>query len=160
MIEFTTGLLLLVSAFAPAGAEATTTVNETITEASSTPAVTAEIATSTRMTIRETEEFVRDYFQDTPLLAEIARCESSFRQYDATGNVLRGKVNKGDIGVMQINKYYHEDDAQKLGIDIYTLQGNLEYAKFLYGKYGDKPWVSSSKCWKQPETNPDTFARA
>ncbi len=145
MIEFTTSLFMLASAFVPNGAEATTTVNALIAE----PSATTTLSTSTPMTIKETEEYVRDYFSDTPILAEIARCESSFRQIDGrTGKPLVGKVNQGDIGVMQINKYYHEEDAQKLGIDIYTLEGNLKFAEILYGKYGAKPWVSSSKCWK------------
>ena len=96
-----------------------------------------------------TEAYVRDYFADAPILAEIARCESTFRQFGSSGNVIRGKVNKGDIGVMQINEYYHGDNAAKLGFDIYTLDGNLGYAKYLYQKYGNDPWSSSSKCWKQ-----------
>jgi hypothetical protein len=147
MIEFTTSLFMLASAFMPNGAEATTTVNQTIAEPSATSTIV--MSTSTPMTIAQTEAYVREYFSDTPILAEIARCESSFRQIDGkTGEVLRGKVNSGDVGVMQINKYYHEEDAQKLGIDIYTLEGNLKFAEILYGKYGAKPWVSSSKCWK------------
>ena len=89
---------------------------------------------------------MRDYFAKDPILAEIARCESTFRQFDFRGRVIRGEVNKGDIGIMQINKYYHEEDAVKLGFDIYTFDGNLGYAKWLYAKYGDAPWGSSGKC--------------
>jgi hypothetical protein len=95
------------------------------------------------------QSYVRGYFKDAPILAEIAKCESTFRQFDKNGNVLRGKVNSDDIGIMQINKYYHQIDAEKLGFDIYTLEGNLAYAKWLYGKYGDKPWVHSSPCWSK-----------
>lgn len=95
------------------------------------------------------EAYVREYFKETPILAEIAKCESTFRQFDKAGNPLKGVTNSGDIGVMQINKYYHEEDATKLGIDIYTLDGNLAFAKKLYEKYGSDPWASSSKCWKK-----------
>lgn len=153
MIEFATSVLLLASAFTPKAAEATTTVNQSIPQ-------NPLVATTTVMDVKSTEAFVRGYFSDTPILAEIARCESSFRQFDAEGNVLRGKVNRGDLGVMQINKYYHEEDAQKLGYDIYTLQGNLDYAKLLYKKYGDSPWVSSSKCWKSQRLEGGSLAKA
>ncbi len=148
MIEFTTGLLMLASAFSNSTSTATSTaiVQETI--ATTTVATTTLAIPNRRLTIAETESIVRAYFEDTPILAEIARCESEFRQHDGkTGEVLRGKVDNGDIGVMQINKRYHEEDAVKLGIDIYTLQGNLDFAKILYGKYGSKPWKASSPCW-------------
>src|SRR5690606_20716583 len=53
---------------------------------------------------KNVEKFVRDYFAETPILAEIARCESTFRHYDKkTGQVLKGKVDSRDTGVMQIN---------------------------------------------------------
>lgn len=94
------------------------------------------------------EAYVRDYFKDTPILAEIAKCESTFRQFDKEGNVLTGRVNSADVGIMQINTFYHGDSAKKNGFDIYTIDGNLGFAKWLYGKYGDAPWVHSSKCWK------------
>ena len=95
------------------------------------------------------EAYVREYFKDTPILAEISKCESSFRHIGSNGEIIRGKVNKGDIGVMQINTYYHEKQADNLGIDLTTLRGNLEYAKQLYEKEGTAPWQSSSKCWNK-----------
>ena len=93
------------------------------------------------------EEYVRSYFSDIPIMIEVARCESRFRQYDKNGNVLRGEVNNLDRGVMQINEYYHSEDSEKLGVDILTLEGNTAYARYLFEKYGVKPWSSSSKCW-------------
>jgi hypothetical protein len=95
------------------------------------------------------EEYVREYYTDTPILAEIAFCESSFRHFAPDGEAVRGKVNKGDVGVMQINEYYHEDTANKLGLDLETIDGNLAYAQYLYDREGAAPWVSSSKCWKK-----------
>ncbi len=92
------------------------------------------------------------YFKNTPILADIAGCESRFRQYDKNGKVLIGEVNKGDIGVMQINKYYHADKAESLGYDLNTAEGNMAYAKYLYEKEGTKPWNSSSACWKGGDT--------
>jgi hypothetical protein len=93
------------------------------------------------------EQYVRKYFKDDPILAEIAMCESSFRQYDSDGAVLTGRVNKSDVGVMQINKYYHLERAEKFGFDLDTIEGNMAFAKKLYRSEGTKPWNSSSKCW-------------
>ena len=92
-------------------------------------------------------EKVRQYFKDTPILIEIAKCESTFRHLNKNGRIIRGKVNSSDIGVMQINEYYHSKEAEKLGIDLYSLEGNMEYAMYLYEKEGTRPWISSSPCW-------------
>ena len=102
---------------------------------------------SEQVKVKTTEEIITEHFIDTPILKKIASCESQYRQFDETGAVLRGKVNSQDIGVMQINEKYHLKEAQKLGLDIYTLEGNLDYAKHLYEKQGVKPWVHSSTCW-------------
>jgi len=93
------------------------------------------------------EQYVRAYFSDIPVMAEIARCESHFRHYDENGNVLRGKENSRDVGVMQINEDYHLDTALESEIDLYTLEGNLRYARALYEKMGLDPWKYSKKCW-------------
>lgn len=94
------------------------------------------------------EEHVKDYFKDDPILAEIAKCESTYRQFKVNGHVVRGLVNSYDVGVMQINEKYHAEQAEEQGFDIYTLDGNLAYAKWLYDKEGVKPWMSSAKCWQ------------
>ncbi len=95
------------------------------------------------------ERYVREYFKDDPILAEIAMCESTFRQYNSDGAVLTGRVNKSDVGVMQINKYYHLERAEKSGFDLNTIVGNMAYAKKLYKSEGTKPWNASSKCWRK-----------
>lgn len=95
------------------------------------------------------EKFVKDYFADIPVLAKIAECESTFRQYDANGNVLRGKKNQNDIGVMQINTMYHEETAEEMGLNLYKIDDNVAYARHLYEKSGAKPWMSSSPCWSK-----------
>ncbi len=94
------------------------------------------------------ENYVKDYFKDEPVLADIARCESQYRQFGKTGQIIRGKVNQYDIGIMQINEKYHAEQAEKNGFDLYTLEGNMAYGKWLYEKEGVTPWMSSSKCWK------------
>ena len=94
-----------------------------------------------------TELYVRHYFSDIPILAKIAYCESRFRQFTKNGYPLRGEVNKYDVGVMQINEFYHDKVAEKRGDNLHTLDGNLSYARYLYEKEGARPWMSSSPCW-------------
>lgn len=99
------------------------------------------------------KKYVTDYFADIPLLAKIAGCESHYRQFNSKGAVQRGEVNSYDVGVMQINEHYHADTAAKLGYDLYTIDGNVRYARYLYEKQGAQPWISSSACWSKPATN-------
>lgn len=80
-------------------------------------------------------------------MVRIAWCESRFRQYDKNGNLHRGKVNPKDIGVMQINTYYHQKAADRMKLDLTTIEGNMAYAKRLYESEGTTPWNSSSACW-------------
>lgn len=93
------------------------------------------------------EQYVRIYFSDIPIMAEIAECESRFRHFDADGDVLRGEKNQRDVGVMQINEGFHLDTALEENINLYTLEGNLSYARGLYEQMGTKPWKHSKKCW-------------
>ena len=93
------------------------------------------------------ERFINDYFADIPILAEIAKCESRYRHYNSKGNILKGKENSYDRGVMQINLLYHAKTAEELGLDIHNLNDNVKYARYLYEKQGAKPWMSSSACW-------------
>jgi soluble lytic murein transglycosylase-like protein len=148
MIEIiTTSVFVLSSIYG--GPTVITDINISTTTA---PGVTSRIedkATTKILARKELEKKVKAYFKDDPILVDIARCESSFRQFDDKGNVLKGKVNKGDLGLMQINKFYHADKALELGFDLKTLEGNMAYAQYLYDKEGSAPWVSSSKCWKK-----------
>jgi hypothetical protein len=143
MIEFiTTSVFVLSSIY---GGNTTIDANAV----STTTALGASSRIEERMTSKEIEKRAKVFFKDDPILVDIARCESNFRQLDENGKILRGTVNKADIGLMQINEYYHADRAESLGLDIKTLEGNMAYAKDLYDHEGSKPWISSSKCWKQ-----------
>jgi len=93
------------------------------------------------------EEYVKNYFSDIPIMIEIAKCESRFRQHNENGEVLRGEKNDLDRGVMQINEFFHNENSEKLGYDILTIEGNTSYARHLFEKYGVRPWASSAKCW-------------
>lgn len=99
------------------------------------------------------EHEVRAYFADIPLLAEVAWCESRFVQTDpTTGEVKRGHLNSSDLGVMQINEYYHGAEARRMGLDLHTLRGNLAYARYLYEREGTRPWSASEFCWGHHDT--------
>lgn len=80
-------------------------------------------------------------------MAEVARCESTFTHHIADGSVLRGKVDQRDTGVMQINKYYHEQTAINMGLDVEDFYDNLAYARNLYERQGVQPWSASQPCW-------------
>jgi len=79
-------------------------------------------------------------------LVQIARCESNYVQFVGT-QVLRGRVNPKDVGLLQINEFYHLEESKKLGIDIYTTEGNIAYGKYLYDHQGTQPWSASKPCW-------------
>lgn len=93
------------------------------------------------------ERIVREKFSANPVMAEIARCESKFRQFTDAGNPLFGGMDGAMVGVFQIYYDLHADDAALLGMNLLTLEGNVEYAKHLFEKQGTSPWMSSFSCW-------------
>jgi hypothetical protein len=97
---------------------------------------------------QDIERIVRTYFEDIPVMAEIASCESHFRHTLSDGSVLRGRVDSADTGVMQINLRYHGSRAEKLGYDLHDLYDNMAYARTLYEEQGTQPWSASRACWR------------
>ena len=97
------------------------------------------------------KEYVETYFADTPVMIEIASCESHFTQFGKDGQVVKNP-NSTAVGVFQIMSSIHASFAdKKLGVDIYTIQGNLAYAKYLYDTTGTAPWNASKSCWGKSE---------
>ncbi len=92
------------------------------------------------------ENKVLQYFANEPVMYDIAKCESRFRQYDSNGNALDGGSG-GMIGIFQIAASIHAAYAKSLGMDIYTVDGNMAYAKKLYTEEGTGPWLDSFPCW-------------
>jgi hypothetical protein len=111
--------------------------------ASVSPAVAGTMPTSI-----DVEAKVRTFFKDTPVMAEIARCESKFRQFTDSGSVLRGGAGGEMVGVFQFYERIHAAGAAALGFDLATLEGNLGYAKHLYETEGTTPWNSARYCWE------------
>ncbi|MEK7180239.1 MAG: hypothetical protein AAB706_02085 [Patescibacteria group bacterium] len=83
------------------------------------------------------------------ILLRIAKCESGGKQFNANGSVLRGKINPQDIGKFQINLIYHGETAKKMGLDLFTEQGNTLYALYLYRKNRTRDWNWSKSCWNK-----------
>lgn len=93
------------------------------------------------------EQYVESQFADTPVMVKIASCESHFKQFDTDGTVLQNGHSSA-VGVFQIMASVHKDLASKnLGLDIYSLEGNVAYAKALYEDQGTTPWAASKACW-------------
>jgi len=144
-LELTSGFLML-TAMVGQGTTSAQSTSPTILVDRNTAVVGRLVDQSKR---EEVSQYVKEYFSEAPIMAEVARCESTYRHLNLSGDVLRGNVNTADVGVMQINERYHGKQASDLGVDIYTLEGNLAYAKYLYEKEGLRPWRSSAKCWNQ-----------
>ncbi len=90
---------------------------------------------------------------DPKLTQAIAFCESTYRQFNAdTGTVLRGVHNPLDVGLFQINEKYHLKKSLELGFDIYTAEGNTDYALWLIKNEGAYHWKWSKPCWS-PKIN-------
>ncbi len=100
-----------------------------------------------RLVGMSTEDSVRSYFSDIPVMIQIARCESTFKHTLSDGSVLRGVVDSADTGVMQINLRYHAEKARELGLDLTNLYDNMAYARELYKRQGTRPWAASASCW-------------
>lgn len=143
MIETATGVAFLLTSLYGVGHANTKTADMIAPSTTEHTPIVKNIDDAKQM-----EKYLRKQFADAPIMVEIARCESTFRQFGDNGQVIRGKVNKADVGLLQINEKYHAEDAVKLGYDIYSIEGNVSFAKYLYGKYGTSPWSSSAPCWK------------
>lgn len=93
------------------------------------------------------EDLIRQTFPENPdVMVRIADCESNMMQFSQTGTVLVSKTS--DVGMFQINQV-HWDNAKRLNIDIYTLEGNLQYARYLYDRNGTGDWYMSKSCWNK-----------
>lgn len=95
----------------------------------------------------EQEADVRTAFADAPVMISIARCESKFTQFGKGGTALHGGLGGKMVGIFQVYSDIHATYAASIGMDIYTTEGNLAYARHLYEREGTKPWLSSFPCW-------------
>jgi len=155
MMELTTGVVFLMSSLYGQGQ--TNGQVQAIVDQSPTVATAVSASSFTNLPAQvgdpsTMEAYLRKEYADTPILVDIARCESNFRQYGENGMIVRGRVDRDDIGVMQINERYQGSTAKTLGLDIYTVLGNVAYAKHLYAEQGTKPWSASKPCWSKGDS--------
>ncbi len=144
MLNLTAGIMIAFSSMTGVAGQSpvmAVTPQATIAQVASTSSETAKPS--------ETEQYIRSYFADIPIMIDIARCESEFTQTTKDGNVLRGIVDPQDVGVMQINEHYHKERAAKMNLDLNTVEGNVAYARHLYEAEGARPWMPSSSCWSK-----------
>ena len=89
-----------------------------------------------------------------PALVPVCSCESEQgkygtpQQFNKDGSVKFGKINKLDTGMCQINQKYWLAKSVELGFDIFTEQGNIKMANWIYDHNGLSPWSWSKKCWQ------------
>jgi len=95
------------------------------------------------------------------VLNAIADCESGVRTKD--GVAVKGSrshfaddqsvvlnVNKDgtqDVGILQINTFFHGKRAKELGYDLWDEADNWAYGRLLYREQGTAPWQASKECW-------------
>ena len=84
-----------------------------------------------------------------PVMHRIAYCESRGQHWTKQGQVVRGKQNRHDTGLFQINTLVWGKKAQDLGYDLHTPEGNTRMARYLFENYGSVPWQSSAACWNR-----------
>ena len=68
-------------------------------------------------------------------MVAVIGCESNFVHYQSDGTVIRGREDKRDSGVAQINTHYHPN------VNVDDFWENIAYARQLYDKEGSTPWV-------------------
>lgn len=96
------------------------------------------------------EDIVKFYFADVPVMIDIAKCESGFKQYNPDGTAFHD-ASETYVGIYQIAESIHTPKALGLGFDIRTIDGNLQYARYLYNASGTNPWKGCL-----PKTTPET----
>lgn len=114
------------------------------------------IATSSPENILSISEKIilsaKKYNTNQVISLKIASCESGQNQFNQDGTVLRGSKDHDDIGIYQINQHFNGADAKKLGFDITSVDGNINYGNYLLSTQGTTPWNASRNCWKTSDS--------
>lgn len=80
-------------------------------------------------------------------MVTVAQCESGFIQFNKDGSVFRGVKNPKDVGIFQINEPSWLKKSIELGYNIYTIEGNIQMARWIHDNAGISQWRYSSGCW-------------
>lgn len=86
---------------------------------------------------RRIERLVREEFKDAPIMVEVARCESGFKNVPSP---------TGDFGPYQVNQV-HLKTLAEMELDRTKVEDNIKYARYLYMKNGLRDWQNSKGCW-------------
>lgn len=126
-----------------------------------TPTASEEPQVPTVVAEEEVEIAVQEKNVIPKVLWDISWCESRNDQsaigynyhnqivVNADGSTSTKRVMwSRDIGLFQVNEYYHANAAKAMGYDIYTVDGNTKYALYLYTKNGTSDWNASKACWE------------
>lgn len=80
----------------------------------------------------------------------VIKCESAMYGTAVNHNRLPdGTIWSSDFGNWQINDYFHKEDMDKLGLNIYNEWDSLEYGFILFKQQGLAPWSASRACWSK-----------
>lgn len=102
-----------------------------------------ESVSSTIEAIRAPTEGTSDPLIVAAMLPLIARCESNGRQFEPDGvTPLRNTRGVDAIGMYQIRISVWGADAERLGYDLETLEGNEAMARWILENYGPGPWLT------------------
>ena len=122
-------------------------INPALAPSLSVPDVSLTASSTQEAIVEYIDEKAKELEVDALVARKIAFCESTMRQFDKDGQVVRGIHNPSDIGLFQINEKYHLTRSKGLGYDIYTTEGNVDYALYLLRKEGTRHWYWSKPCW-------------
>ena len=86
-----------------------------------------------------------EYHVNPAVVHAIISCESEYKS-SAIGKMA---VIGQDIGIWQINSYFHEEAAKERGLNIYNSNDNLRYGMILLFEKGTQPWKASRTCWSK-----------
>lgn len=130
--------------------------------AGSTPQMIGPVATTTIPIVEKTydSEVTRlaiKYGQNESLARKIISCESSLYgsaenknyrpEFDPKTDITTMVHWSSDWGYFQVNDYWHEQTAKKMGLDIFNWEDNLEYGFYLLSTDGTRHWAASRHCW-------------
>lgn len=90
--------------------------------------------------------YARLYKVDEALMKKIIRCESRFKIKARNTETVVGV----DVGLGQINTYYHDKQMKRMGLDIRNVTDNIEYMAYLMAKNGTSDYQASKRCWNKP----------
>lgn len=106
--------------------------------------------TAVPKTVFADREVVVEVQKRAEVMDRIAKCEGK-TQFKKNGDVVMNlnKNNSWDVGKYQINEATWGPTAAKMGVNIFTEEGNEKFAYWLYQTRGTEPWIYSKSCWSK-----------